>query len=202
MSRRFGDLEARLLSFLQGGGNIDNIQEEALKKYAAWKFNVGGDKRQLPTTSTRNRQGLKYAIINPFGSTAVDELFLASVSERARAWLAGQPAALKTAVGWKAVPAPTAANQPQFVKGFIPARAVIRQQAERADERTSRITGRKYKTKAGSTQQGYSIPFGAVGANAEIEQIRQIQTAVPDANFSVSFLPEKFVSAPEIATLA
>jgi hypothetical protein len=45
MSRRFGDLEARLLTFLQGGGNIANIQEEALKKYAEWKFNVGGRKR-------------------------------------------------------------------------------------------------------------------------------------------------------------
>lgn len=201
MSRRFGDLEARLLTFLQGGGNIANIQEEALKNYAAWKFNVGGNKRQLPATSTRNREGLKYAIINPFGSDTANELYLASVSERARAWLTQQSSALKTAVGWRAVPAANASEQPIFAKGFVPARAVIRQQAATADERTSRITGRKYKTKAGSTQQGYSIAFGSVEDSAEIDQARAIQAAVPDASFSVSFLPEKFVQAPEVAVL-
>lgn len=202
--RRFSDLEGRLLSFLQSGGNrdISQIQDEELKKYAEWKFNIGGNKRKLPASSTRNREGIKYAIIEPFGEeTTQAKLFLASVSERARTWLAGQTAALKTAVGWKAAPASTSPNQPIFVKGFIPARAVIRQKAASADERTSRITGKKYKTKAGSTQQGYSIPFGSVSDNAEITQARAIAAAVPDANFSVSFLPERYVKAPELVTL-
>jgi hypothetical protein len=202
--RRFSDLEGRLLSFLQSGGSRDvsQIQDQELRKYAEWKFNQGGDKRKLPASSTRNRQGLKYAIIEPFGDLATpSKLFLASVSERARAWLATQPAALKTAVAWKPAPADTSPNQPIFVKGFISARAVIRQQAASADERTSRITGKKYKTKAGSTQQGYSIPFGSAGDNSEIVQARAINDAVPNATFSVSFLPERYVKAPELATL-
>lgn len=202
--RRFSDLEARLLSFLQSGGSrdISQIQDQELKKYAEWKFNQGGNKRNLPASSTRNRQGIKYAIIEPFGDlTNPSKLFLASVSERARTWLTGQPSALKTAVGWKPVPADTSPNKPIFVKGFIAARAIIRQQAASADERTSRITGKRYKTKAGSTQQGYSIPFGSTSDNSEIVQARAIALAVPDATFSVSFLPERYVSAPELATL-
>jgi hypothetical protein len=201
MARRFNDLEARLLSFLAGGGNVANIQEEDLKNYAEWKFNVGGRKRLLPEASTRNREGLKYAIIDPFGSDTANLIVLASVSERARAWLAGQPAALKTAVGWKAVPAADAANQPKFINGFKPARAVIRQKSTSSTERTSRITGKIYKSRAGSSQQGYSIPFGSVSDSDEIGQSRAIQAAVLDANFSVNFLPEKFVNAPQVVAL-
>lgn len=202
--RRFSDLEARLLSFLQSGGNrdISQIQDQELRKYAEWKFNIGGDKRLLPPSSTRNRQGLKYAIIEPFGEEGNPRrIFLASVSERARAWLATQPGALKTAVGWKPAPAPGATIQPIFVKGFVPARAIIRQKGASANQQTSRITGKRYKTKAGSTQQGYSIPFGSVSDNGELQQARAINAAVPDANFSVSFLPERYVKAPAIATV-
>lgn len=202
--RRFSDLEDRLLSFLQSGGSkdISQIQDDALRNYAQWKFNQGGNKRKLPASSTRNRQGIKYAIIEPFGSEPnANVLYLASVSERARLWLATQPAALKTAIGWKPAPSANATQQPILVRGFIAARAVIRQKAASADERTSRITGKKYKSKASSTQQGYSIPFGSVSDNAEITQARAISAAVPDGTFSVSFLPEKFVEAPELATL-
>lgn len=202
--RRFSDLEGRLLSFLQSGGSRDvsQIQDDELRNYAEWKFNVGGRKRLLPASSTRNRQGIKYAIIEPFGEeTNPRRLFLASVSERARAWLATQPGGLKTAVGWQPVPQGPTANQPILVKGFIPARAIIRQQAASSTEQTSRITGKKYKTKASSTQQGYSIPFGSVSDNGELQQARAISAAVPDANFSVSFLPEKYVKAPELVTV-
>lgn len=201
MSRRFGDLEARLLSFLAGGGNVANIQEEDLKNYAEWKFNVGGRKRLLPEASTRNREGLKYAIIDPFGSNTANLTVLATVSERARVWLAGQSTALKTAVGWKAIPAADAPNQPRFINGFTAARAVIRQKSSANTERTSRITGKIYKSRAGSSQQGYSIPFGSVSDSDEIGQSRAIQAAVPDTNFSVSFLPEKFVKTPQVVAL-
>jgi len=202
--RRFSDLEARLLSFLQSGGgkDINQIQDEALRKYAEWKFNQGGNKRKLPASSTRDRKGIKYAIIQPFGVESDNrKLYLASVSERARLWLAGQPTNLKIAVGWKPEPASSSTNQPILVKGFMPARAVIRQKAASADERTSRITGQKYKTKASSSQQGYSIPFGSVSDNAEITQAREITSAVQGENFSVNFLPEKFVQSPKLAIL-
>jgi hypothetical protein len=200
--RRFADLEARLLSYLQspGAADINSIQDESLRKYAQWKFNQGGDKRKLPASSTRNRQGLKYAIIEPFGSEpTTNALYLISVSGRARNWLNSQSTALKTAVGWR--PVPTGTNQPSLVRGFEAARAIIRQQAANSTEQTSRITGKKYNTKATSSQQGYSIPFGSVSDNAEITQARAIQAAVPDDNFSVSFLPEKFVKLPELVTL-
>lgn len=202
--RRFADLEARLLSYLQspGASDINSIQDEALRKYAQWKFNTGGDKRKLPASSTRNRQGFKYAIIEPFGMDPTkNELRLAGVSERARTWLASQPSLLKLAVGWKPIPAPDAGNQPSLVRGFVAARAIIRQKAANSSEVRSRITGKQYNTKSGTSQQGYSIPFGSVSNNAEIMQAREIQAAVPDANFSVSFLPEKYVNAPVLASL-
>jgi hypothetical protein len=87
------------------------------------------------------------------------------------------------------------------VRGFVAARAIIRQKAANSSEVTSRITGKKYNTKSGSSQQGYSIPFGSVSNNAEIMQAREIQAAVSDANFTVSFLPEKYVNAPVLASL-
>jgi hypothetical protein len=78
---------------------------------------------------------------------------------------------------------------------------VIRQKGTANTERTSRITGKIYKTRSGSSQQGYSIPYGGVSGSSEIEQARVIQANLPDTNFSVSFSPEKFVTAPSIVAL-
>jgi hypothetical protein len=65
--RRFNDLERELNAYLIGGGQVANIPSERLKKYAEWKFNVGGNRRRLEAESVRQRSDLKYAIIKPFG---------------------------------------------------------------------------------------------------------------------------------------
>jgi hypothetical protein len=195
--RRFGDLEERLLTYLQSGGAVAQIQDRALKKYAEWKFNVGGNERNLPDTSVRNRQGLKYAIIKPFGRTNSDMLVYVSVSNRAYEW-ANEQNAVKVELKWQALPAANATNLPNLIKGFSPAQAVFRQQATSTISRVSRITGKTYKTKSGSSQQGYVLPFGStVATEKEIERSRIIANAKPN-NFSVSFKSENYVNTPDV----
>lgn len=176
MGKRFGDLERRALAVLAGGGNPANSVDEELKKYWTWRINPSDSSHNLPAASERPTGRKKTPVyLTPFGKDVPDTiLFAASISQRSNTARTSQD--LTNAVlGYEALGTKTDVSSP----GFRPARVYYRTgDAANSISRTSRITGRIYKTYYTAADQGYSAPFGKVGTNTQGERQSAIRTAI------------------------
>jgi hypothetical protein len=192
MGKPFSDLEKQALRLLAGGGNPLTGNDDQLKKYWKWRINPGDPSHNLPTESTRTvgRQLNEIGII-PFGlDLATNQVAKTTVSQRSQTFYASK----KSELGHKTLGGTTIT----IPLDFIPARIYARQSTATAPrEETSRITGRKYKTKFTSANQGFSAPFGLKTAGDEIAA-RQLALAVEIRGLQdvqlVTFTPERFKS--------
>jgi hypothetical protein len=192
---RFADLERQLLALYEGGGKPENLPaDNYLRKYAEWRTNLNSPARDLPEASTRDRLGLVGVIVRPFAFPGNDQETVVSMSRRAVNWVRSLNNEQKNSFAFVAPPtAADALAKLQIRTGYVPSQAIIREKiapTSRPNEKRSRITGLKYKTRSDSNQQGYVVPYGRISAtDTEVERKAAIKTAFP--NFAVSFKSEK-----------
>jgi hypothetical protein len=189
MGKRFGDLERRALAVLAGGGNPANSADEELKKYWQWRINPSDSSHNLPAASERPTGRKKTPVyLKPFGKDIPDTiLFGASISQRSNTARTAQN--LTNAVlGYEALGTKTDVSALRF----RPARVYYRTgDAANSIARTSRITGRVYKSYYSAGDEGYSAPFGKVGTATQGERQSAIKTAI-GANINlITFTSER-----------
>ncbi len=191
MGKPFSDLDKQVYAILAGGGDPLQSQNEAVRKYWEWKLNPSANSHDLPTSSTRTAgRKLTDVAITPFDIELDAGIFArVTISERSNTFYTDKLSDL----GITAISATTKAYS---LGKFTPAKVYARTGAsETSTERTSRITGRKYKTYYTSTDEGFSAPFGQKTAG-DRESERQsallpIVKGIADTIELVSFTPEK-----------
>lgn len=192
MGKPYSDLEKRALAILANGGNPATSLDKELANYWQWKINPSLATHNLPEVSTRTvGRKLNNVGINPFGlSMAVNTFAKVSVSQRSQTWASST---LETALSHQ----PLAGSNVGYKLGsYTPARVYARTGAAATSaDRTSRVTGRKYKSYYAPADEGYTLPFGqnVDSSNFAVRQevIRQaILVQDPTINL-ISFSPEK-----------
>jgi hypothetical protein len=192
MGKPFSDLEKQALRLLAGGGDPLTGNDEELKKYWRWRINPGDPSHDLPDTSTRTvGRELVEIGITPFGlDLAAGQAARVTISTRSKDFYDPK----KSELGHKVLSA-TVIGIPL---DFRPAKVYARKgAAETPQSKTSRITGRKYKTKFVSGDQGFTSPFGLKVAGESIA-VRQAALATEIGSIGtvglVTFTPERFKS--------
>jgi hypothetical protein len=190
---RFDDLQRQLLALYQGGGKVEDLPaDNYLRKYAEWRNNLNSPARNLPEESTRERLGRTGLIIRPFAFPGSNQETVVPISVRSRNWVRTLSTQQKAVFNF--VPTTEGTDtEYEYREGYVPAKAIIREKivpTSRPQEKRSRITGLKYKTRSDSNQQGYVVPYGR-GGSTDTESGRKavIKEAFP--NFAVSFKSEK-----------
>lgn len=192
MGRPFSDLEKRAFTILANGGDPAQSLDTELASYWAWRINPSLESHDLSAASTRiTGRKLQETGINPFGMDLPANTFAkATLTKRTQDFIT---APLKTALQHNDLAPTTTAYR---LARFRPARVYARTgAADTPTERTSRITGRKYKTYYTQADEGYSMPYGQ---NADGDTDRQRQTAITAAIKTqdttvdlISYSPEK-----------
>lgn len=192
MGKPYSDLEKRAIAILAGGGNPATSQDEAVKKYWTWKINPSAASHDLPAASTRttNRKKDPKSIL-PFGIVLNAGLF-ATVQISKRSATAAEAAGILDDCQYKTL---ASTDQSLKLKSFRPAQVYWRTgEAATSAERTSRITGRKYKSYYTGTDEGFVAPFGRnTGTDTEAVRQKAIKTALAAGSVKpnlVAFLPE------------
>lgn len=194
MPRRFNDLEARAIALLKDGKDPSESNDDELKAYWSWKLWKDKSKHKRDEASKRSTKGTSRVIIFPFAISGTEAHHYATVSDRAYdASFQG-----KDKLNWKT----GVANTVKIIaaRNFKPARANIRAIGANVSTSTSKITGREYKTKFTSANQGYSVPFGRDGTNTELKTQQDIIVAVTSGR--VSFRSEMYKSPTKVKGLA
>ena len=192
MGKPFADLEKRALAILGNGGDPAQSLDRELASYWTWRINPSANSHDLPAASERSEgRKLDSFAINPFGlSMGANTFAKVTMSKRTQAWLTTElKSTLQVADIIDSITAYRLAN-------FTPAKVYARTgAADTPVERTSRITGRKYKSYYAAADQGYTMPFGQ---QAETDTVQARQTAVEAAIKKkdptidlISFSPEK-----------
>lgn len=192
MAKPFSDLEKRAIAILANGGDPTQSRDLELARYWEWRINPSADSHDLPAASERPEgRKLDDFAINPFGLDLGADVFAkVTMSKRTQAALSDPQ---KTALQIQAVEPTTKAYR---LANFKPAKVYWREgAANTAIERTSRITGRKYKTYYEPTDQGYTAPFGTNTAGDTVNQRQAaIRAAIQTATSTIdllTFTPEK-----------
>ena len=193
MGKPFSDLEKRVIAILAGGGNPLQSNDQEVVKYWNWKINPTAASHDLPTTSIR-ASGRKTDEVNilPFtASLPASQFAKATFSKRAQTGIAG---GVKTALAHKTVGENDSAI---WLGKFKPAKVYYRTgAAENSVARTSRITGRSYKSYYTGSDEGFTAPFGKVNStDTQLQRQVAIKAAIISADATVnliSFTPEKF----------
>ena len=190
MGKPFSDLEKQALRLLAGGGNPLTGNDEELKKYWKWRINPGDPSHDLPNESTRTAgRQLSEIAITPFGmDLAANQYARVTISIRSAEFYDAKKAEL----GHKVLNATNIG----IPLNFVPAKIYARKgEGATPLPKTSRITGRKYKTRFTPSDQGFTAPFGAKTAGDSIA-VRQSVLATEIGGIStvglVTFTPEKF----------
>lgn len=187
MPKRFGDLEKRAIAILANGGNPANSNDTEVARYWQWKINPSNANHKLPTTSVRaNNRKLSNRNITPFNVEMVAGTF-AQVQISARTATAAQTIA--TQLGYQTL---TAGQNSYPLKKFKPAQVYWRTGAATTSAaRTSRITGRSYKSYYTNADEGYTASFGKVGTDSYTDRTRAITTALGTTINLITFTAEK-----------
>lgn len=183
MSRRFNNLEDVINTFTQA-------QIEALpatnkyRKYYEWKRDP--EKRKLPETSVPERKRSRSVAVSPFGQTFdADKKVIVAVSGRSFDKLTDLGGA--TLFNLQTSPSATSAK----LSGFIPAKAILSQRlasSQTVPASSNRITGRAYKTSAGSS---YTMPFGRSSANSVEFSVQNDIMLGKSTDYIITFTPER-----------
>lgn len=191
MGKPFSDLDAQVIAILASGGDPLQSQNEAVRKYWEWKLNPSAASHDLPESSTRT-QGRKLddVMITPFSiamPTGVEAKV--TVSKRSLTFYNSKLSDLGVTID-------DGTGVSYRLDKFSPAKVYARTGASQSStERTSRITGRKYKSYYTGTDQGYSAPFGQkTTTDNQFERQLIVKAAVLAIDTTidlVSFTPEK-----------
>lgn len=189
MPKRFSDLEKSAIAILANGGNPANSQDEAVQKYWQWKINPSSNAHKFtgPLAGSKRSTGRKLTTlyITPFDAI-VSSTTRAAVSVSSRA-LSEVPESVRNATGCEAEPGTN--NQGIRIGKFKPAKVYYRTgTAASSSDRTSRITGRTYKSYYTPTDQGYSYPFGVVSSGTEKARQTAIADAIRAANETIDLI--------------
>ena len=192
MGKPFSDLEKRALAILANGGDPSQSRDLELARYWEWRLNPSASSHDLPEASTRTtgRKLDDYAL-RPFGIDLPAGTFAkVTMSQRTKAALSANQL---TILQVTEIEQNTTAYR---LARFTPAKVYWRTGANATPiERTSRITGRKYKTYYEQSDEGYTAPFGKAGDNVSLQQRQQaIREALQPESGTVdlvSFSPEK-----------
>lgn len=193
MGKPFSDLEKRALAILANGGNPASSQDQELAKYWAWKINPSLASHDLPAASERpeGRKLLELGL-KPFGMNLPANTYAkVTISQRSSDFAT---AAVRTELKTTTI---AGANVGYRLARFTPAKVYARTgAATESTERTSRITGRAYKSYFARADQGYTMPFGDSdgGGNVQARQ-EAIATAIRGLENQsiglITFSPEK-----------
>ena len=183
MARRFNNLEDVINTFSQA-------QIEALpatnkyRKYYEWKRDP--QKRKLPEASVPERKRSRSVAVSPFGQTFdADKRVIVPVSGRSFDKLTDLGGA--TLFNLQTSPSATSAK----LGGFTPAKAILSQRlasSQTVSASSNRITGRAYKTSAGSS---YTMPFGRSSANSVEFSVQNDIMLGKSTDYIITFTPER-----------
>lgn len=189
MANRFSDLEKSVKAILANGGNPSTSSDDAVRRYWEWYTNPSSAAHRLPTTSVRgNNRRLSDRHITPFTVEMVAGTF-ARVKISARTATAA--AALTNALGYQTL---TAGQNSYGLKSFKPAQVYWRTGAATdSSPRTSRITGRPYKSYFTGADEGYTASFGRPNTtDTYTDRQRAISTALGNNIQLITFTGEKY----------
>lgn len=192
MGKPYSDLEKRAIAILAGGGNPATSQDQAVARYWQWKINPSAASHRLNAQSKRpnNRKKDEVALL-PFSVAPIPGVFAeAMISKRSKTALT---AANATICGHQST---TGSDKVINFGKYKPAYVYWRtgEAAESAD-RTSRITGRTYKSYYTATDEGFMAPFGRpTTSSTDSQAARQtaIKTALGTGINLITFTPEKY----------
>lgn len=192
MAKPYSDLERQAIAILANGGNPAASQDTALARYWQWKINPSSNAHNLPETSTRTANRKKDPVyLSPFGVDLAASTFAkVAITRRTNTAL---PAAVKTACGYKTLGAGT--DQGLGLKKYNPAYVYWRTgEATTSAPRTSRVTGRPYKSYYTGTDEGFMAPFGRnTATDSEADRQKAIRAAFPTPVPNLlTFTPEKY----------
>lgn len=189
MGKPYSDLEKRALAILANGGDPAKSQDTALAKYWAWKINPSSNAHNLPAESTRTagRKKTEVALL-PFGVTLGANVFAkAQITKRTD----DNNSSIQSECGYQTL---SIEDQALRLRGYNPAYVYWRTgAATTSTQRTSRITGKPYKSYYAQTDQGYLAPFGRKAAgDTEGERQKAIKGALGTSINLITFTPEKY----------
>ena len=197
---RFTDLKDKMITALSSGNDPKTSYDTGLAKFSKWYLEPQ-NRQPLDAGSVRNRGGSTSVVVRPFSLPAGDNaIFFATASNRTANWLKTNATVL-TATAIETAQADI--DKAKMVKGFYSAQAILREIGTTVLNPTSDITGRKYKTRSGPSQQGYVLPFGTNTAGTRTYSQAQdaIVAALPELNnvktMTASFRPEEYNAAPD-----
>jgi len=190
--KRFNNLKAalKLLRPLSGGDAIDLADTSALGFYQA----VAAGKKEV-TYGDRPEGSepgslIVYAL-TPFGTPAADAPKIqVTMSKRSEA--PGLSSSGLAITDLAVVKTPEVIETAVDADGFIAAKVTVRVAGTSVTTKTSKITGRPYKTKGGSS---YTYPFGLITttlADGQKARKEAIARKVKTASRSASFTPERY----------
>ncbi len=189
MGRQFNDLEKRVYAILANGGNPLTSSDEAVRRFWEWRTNPSNANHRLPTGSARaaGRKKSDRAII-PFTVELVAGTFAkVNITARTNTAAAG---AIATSFGYQT---PTAGQIAVKLGSFRPAQVYWRTGAATdSAPRTSRITGRPYKSYYAPGDEGYSASFGKTGTDTYTDRQRAIRTALGVNINLITFTSERY----------
>lgn len=161
MGKPFSDLEKRAFTILANGGDPAQSQDTELANYWKWRINPSLASHDLDAASERpNGRKLDEVTIIPFGiDLPTGQYAKTTISQRSRAFANGS---VETALQIADITADTVAYR---LARFRPAKVYARTgAADTPISRTSRITGREYKSYYAKADPGYTMPFGKQAA--------------------------------------
>ena len=192
MGKPFSDLEKSVLAILANGGDPTQSKDKEVANYWAWKIDPSAVSHDLPVASERpNGRKLDDFAVTPFGiDLPVNQYAKVTISKRSQAFMTET---LKTALQIEDTgPTVTAYRLARFTPARVYARTGA---ADTPISRTSRITGRKYKSYYAAGDEGYSMPFGSTAAaTTVVERQEVIKKAIKDQDATIdliTFSPEK-----------
>ncbi|MBE9264091.1 hypothetical protein IQ224_18730 [Microcystis sp. LEGE 00066] len=184
--KRFSDLERVYDALKLGNVNLNSLPQNLdFVKYGKWREGNGEERNIVrPPLNGEVEVGViafGYGFANAKGKIKV------TMSGRSRAFLNGFSPRPKFGVETDSLTAYTAN------KAFVPAKARVATIVA-AKSPTSKITGRKYKTRSGPA---YTLPMGRISQSFDYQETLDSILADPvfsgaNATHSVSFDPEEF----------
>lgn len=174
MAKPYSDLEKRAIALLANGGNPAQSQDTAVARYWQWYTNPANANHKLPTASKRPNDRKKDAVYLRIFSKDLAVTTFAHVQITKRTNTA-MPSGVKTACNYHTL---GTNDEGIGLKGFKPAYVYWRTgEATTSADRTSRVTGRTYKSYYAAADQGYLAPFGKYGTDTEGDRQRAIKAA-------------------------
>jgi hypothetical protein len=181
MGQRFNNLDDVYNTLVGANFNFDQLpSNNKYRKYKEWKINPElrklGD-GVMPNTGDRTAYGIR-----PFGVLFDD-------ANKTRIKISGRVHSAIATLGGVALFNLTATPDASFegLPGYVPAKAILAAKTA-STSNTSKITGRKYKSRSG---ESYTVPFGKSAATDNEFDLQDDIIAIKGSTHVITFTPER-----------